>query len=152
MTTSPDAATASATRSSLFGIGGEGLLAKHVLAIGQRPEGPHTMQPIGKWVVYGIDLVVGYQCLVGLMHLVDFVLGSKRSGSAWVSRRHRGTQDPIVRLTRFDKRRGCNSGGAQAADPKRFHRSILRQIGPPFRAPWILSSFDTADGARSDRR
>ncbi len=74
--------------------------------------------------------VVSQECLVGLVHRVDAVLGGEGSGSDRVSRRHCGTDDPIVGSARFDESRGRDSGGAEATDPKRFHRSILRQIKP----------------------
>ena len=101
------------------GVGGEWLLAQHVLAGGQCGPGPPSVQAVGQWVVDRVEVRVGDQCVVVVVHPGDVVLGGKGSTARRVARRDRGHDDLAVFLCGVDERQRCDAGRTQNADSQR---------------------------------
>ena len=109
-------------RFGFLGVRGERLLAQHVLARFERGDRPLGVQPVGQRVVDRVDVGIGEQRGVGVVHLRDAVLRRERLGAAAIARRDRDA--PRLRATlraglidrgRRDARR------AEDADPNRGH-------------------------------
>ena len=67
------------------GVGRERLLAQHVLAGGQGPQGPLGVEPVGQRIVDGVDVLVGQQLGVGPPDHRDVVLGGEYLGPVSVT-------------------------------------------------------------------
>lgn len=102
------------------GVGGERLFTQHVFTGGQRGSGPLAVQPVWQRVVDGVEIRVGDQRGVVVVHPGDAVLGSESSGTRAIACGHRGDHDLGVVLGGFDQRHRCDRSGAQDADPQVF--------------------------------
>ena len=73
----------------LLGVRGERLLAQHVLAGFERGDRPLRVQPVGQRVVDRVDVGIGDERGVGVVHRRDAVLRRERVGAAAIARRDR---------------------------------------------------------------
>ena len=106
----------------LRGVGGERLLAQHVLAGLERGDRPLRVQPVRQWVVDRVDVGIGEQVRVGAVHARDAVLGRERVGTGPIAGRdgdHLGLRGVACGLDdgrrRDARRRGCRSGRCSCA-------------------------------------
>ena len=97
-------------------VGGERLLAQHVLAGVECGAGPFAVQSVRKRVVDRIQVGIGDQGLVAVVHARDLVFGSKCPSAGAVARGHRAHHNVRVALRRFDERRWGDASCAQDAD------------------------------------
>ena len=108
-------------------VGGERLLAQHVLAGVECGASPSAVQPVRQRVVDRIQVRVGDQRLVAVVHSRDLVFSSKCPSPGAVACGYRDHRNLRVVLRRFDERRWGDASRAQHADSQWF--SVFRH-GP----------------------
>ena len=101
------------------GVGSERFFAQHVLSGRQRGPGPPAVQAVRQRVVDRVQIRVGDQLVVVVVHPGDVVLGGEGPSARRIACRHRGHHDLAVFLSRVDQRQRCNLGSTQNADPQR---------------------------------
>ncbi len=109
-------------------VGGERLLAQHVLARFQRGDGPFGVKPVGKRVVDGVDFGVLEQGPVALGDAVDSVLSGERRGPLAIACSdcdHPGVFDPAGRP---DDGGWGDAGRAEHPDADNHQRGVLGDI------------------------
>ena len=110
-------------------VRGERLLAQHVLAGLERGDGPFGVEPVGERVVDRVELGIGEERGVRVVHLRDAVLGRERVGAAAVSGRY-GSDDGFVAIAGgLDRGRRRDAGRAEDADPNWVHGASLLIAG-----------------------
>ena len=104
-------------------VGGERLLAQHVLARFERGDRPLRVQAVRQRVVDRVDLGVFDERGVGVAHVGDAVLRRERVGAAAVARGHRTHHRLGVGASGFDHGCGRDARRAENADANRVHRA-----------------------------
>ena len=115
----------------LGGVGRERLFAQHMLARGDRRQGPFGVQPIGERVVDGVDLRVGDEVGIRRQHPCDAVLVGVALGAFGVTGRDGHDVDVRNAAGGLHHRRRGNLGRAQNADPQPILRRHASYCLPP---------------------
>ena len=115
-----DEAGARRDRGDVFGllrVRGERLLAQHVLAGLERGDRPLRVQPVRERVVDRVDVGIGDERRVGVVHLRDAVLRRERVGPAAIARRDRADRRFADVARGLDHGRRRDARRAEDADP-----------------------------------
>ena len=115
------------------GVRRERLLAEHVLARLQRRDRPLGMEPVGQRVVDRIDLGIGEERRVRVVHGRDPVLRREGLGAAAIAGRHRSHLGFGVVAGGLDHPARRDARRAEDADPDRGHGGDSTRFG--FTAP-----------------
>ena len=110
----------------LRGVGGQRLLAEHVLACLERTDRPCAVQAVRQRIVDGVDLGIGEQRLVGRVRAWEAVLGRELLGSRAVARGDRRNDDVRDVARRANQRHRRDPRGSENADANGSCWSRLR--------------------------
>jgi len=110
----------------LGGVAGQGLFAQHVLARGERFQGPLVVHGDGERVVDGVDVGVVDHGLVAVLHGVDALVRGEGLGACAVT-----SGDRPDGGTRFvdhgvQERAGCDASGTKDAKSNRWWHGAFR--------------------------
>ncbi len=113
-------------------VGGEGLLAEHVLALLERLESPLGVKTRGQRIVDRVDIRIADQRCIAGIDLRDAVLLGESAGAFRVARRNRHHFGTLRASGRLDQGVRGNLGRAQHTEPKPIFRSWIYAFTVPF--------------------